>query len=78
MIIKIMETNENLKFIVNNQRGMDLLHKNYILKYARPNKDGSHYYKCHHYILNGKTKIPCPGSATFHDGIMLRFNSDHT
>ena len=48
MIIKIMETNENLKFIVNNQRGMDLLHKNYILKYARPNKDGSHYYKCRH------------------------------
>ncbi len=33
---------------------------------------------CYIYILNGKTKIPCPGSATIHDGIMLRFNSDHT
>ena len=71
-----MTANDDFTFISNNQKGMDLLFDNYILKYVRPNKDGTKYYKCRHHLTNDlNEQTPCPASATLlNETVVVRAN----
>ena len=77
-VLKSMASNIELKYIANNQGGMDLLFDGYIMPLIRSNKDCSKNYKCRQHSTNNfNERVPCSASITILNDLIIRGVLEH-